>query len=504
MHQLSGPPDPFSLACTPLELFGQIFDDYPEGVTVYDVHTRVIYYNRAQGLLDDLDPQHALGKTLLELYRVGDNSSFPTLHCLFKKQPLINQPCYYYTHRGKLINSIHNIFPLIQNGALSGCVCLIRDYGQMAGQYHAVQNLGAAPAPDDSGAGARTRDRVKYTFDEIVTQSPMMRKSLEIAARSANSPSSVFLYGETGCGKEMFAQAIHNISSRRNRPFMAVNCAAIPESLLEGLLFGTVRGAFTGAQDKPGLLELADGGTIFLDEINSMPLGLQSKMLRAIQEKTIRRVGGSTEKPINLKIVSAANEPPQKAVAAGTLRPDLLFRLGVVTIRLYPLRERPEDLPLLTRHFIKKLNRRLSKRIISLSADMEKRFRDYAWPGNVRELEHALEGAMNMVSAGEETLQPEHFGASLIGGEWLEGFARLTEADYRPGERRLERPDGGGLAEKVTSNEPEILLKALADCGGVAARAARSLNISPQLMQYKMKKYGLKSRLSVTIREIAE
>ncbi len=468
------------------ELFAQMFDDFPSGVMVLNVHTALVYYNRAQGLLDDLEPEQALGKAILELYRVGDNTSYPTLMCLFSRKPLINYPCYYYTPRGKLINSIHNVFPLINDGKLAGCICFIREYGELAGQYTLAINQDRRP--DFS-----LIRKPKPTFDQIITQDQAMRQSLEIVSRSANSPSPVMLYGETGTGKEMFAQAIHDISRRRQNSFLTLNCAAIPESLLEGILFGTVKGAFTGSLDKPGIMELADGGTIFLDEINSMPLGLQSKMLRAIQEQKIRRVGASKEKSVSLKIISASNVHPPKAVTDGHLRADLLFRLGVVMVHIPPLRERRGDIPILVRHFIKKLNLRLNKKVAALSPALEEAFERYQWPGNVRELEHAIEGAMNIIHEEETVLEPAHFGASLF-GEVLNSFVGQSPGGGGSG------PAAAPASADLLDDEGERVAQALEASGGNAAKAARSLNISPQLMNYKMKKYGLKKQITIKVR----
>ncbi len=471
------------------ELFAQLFDDFPEGVMVLNVHTVLVYYNKAQGLIDDLEPEQALGRTILDLYRVGDNTSFPTLRCLFSRKPLVNYPCYYFTHRGKLINSIHNVFPLLNQDKLVGCICFIHEYGEIAGQY----SLALSAAPDERSDAVKPAKATKHTFNQIVTQDPLMRRSLEIASQAARTPSPIMLYGETGCGKEMFARAIHDTGDRRQKPFLALNCAAIPESLLEGLLFGTVKGAFTGAEDKPGILEMADGGTIFLDEINSMPMGLQSKMLRAIQEQRIRRVGGAREKEISLKIISACNVHPQKAVTDGHLRPDLFFRLGVVLIGIPPLRERRGDIPILVEYFIGKLNQRLCKKVKTISPALVEAFGQYYWPGNVRELEYALEGAMNLVRE-EDILEPAHFATSLIGGMLNgPGSASLSSAVFT----------SGSADPAATGRDPEEvgrLLAALEAAGGKAADAARSLGISPQLMNYKMKKYGLKKRLKVTVR----
>ena len=464
---------------TDADLFSQMFDDYPDGVMVLNMDTVLVYYNKAQGLIDDLDPSQAVGKTILDLYRVSDNGNYPTLRCLFSRKPLINNACYYYTHLGKLINSIHNVFPLSSGGRIKGCICFIRDYGEINTQYNkAASNLKRA----DNGNNIKNR----HTFAEIVTQDAVMREGLEIISRSANSPSPIMIYGETGCGKEMFAQAVHDISSRRQKPFMAVNCAAIPESLLEGMLFGTVKGAFTGAMDKPGLMEMADGGTLFLDEINSMPPGLQSKMLRAIQDQKIRRIGASKEKAVSLKIISATNTHPHKAVAQGNLRSDLLFRLGVVMVEIPPLRERRGDIPILVGHFIKKLNQRLNKKVEMLSPSLEGAFASYHWPGNVRELEHAIEGAMNIAGDDETLLEPAHFKSSLFGGA-------LSSLDLAPKNQASKRK-AGPMGPKTDQEEVLLLMETMEKTGGNAAKAARLLNISPQLMNYKLNKYGLKNK----------
>ncbi|MDR2461531.1 MAG: sigma 54-interacting transcriptional regulator [Deltaproteobacteria bacterium] len=460
------------------ELLPQMFDNFPIGVTVMNLKTEIVYYNEAQATIDEISQDQVIGKTLLELYRVNDNTNYPTLQCLFSRKPLINFPCFYYTHYGKLINSLHNVYPLFNNGKLIGSICFISEFGKITKQFHMTE--GAESALEQMGPNRSSR----YTFDQIKTNDEGMRRSLAVAMKTANSLSPIMLYGETGSGKEMFAQAIHEYSERREKPFVAVNCASIPESLLEGILFGTVKGAFTGAQNKAGLLELADGGTIFLDEVNSMPFGLQSKMLRAIQERAIRRVGDSKEKAITLKIISATNSHPNKAVAIGELRADFFYRLGVVIVSIPPLRERDGDIQLLSGHFVKKLNKRLKTNIKSIHPEVEKAFLNYSWPGNVRELEHAIESAMNLAADNDITLEPGHFASSL--------FADIL-ANPGPTMVLTNKPI---LSAPNSKKEEEIkmLTDALEMADGVSAKAAKILNISPQLFNYRMKKFGLKRK----------
>lgn len=465
------------------QLFQQIFDEYPVGVMVFDIETKLVYYNKRQGQIDHLTRKEVMGKTLLDLYRVGDNRDFPTLRCLFSRQPLINYPCYYRTHLGRLINSIHNVFPIFRDQRLKGCVCFIDEYGEMVNQYNIVKK------PYLPTIKTSRVSKNNHSFVDLITKDPIMQQSMEIISSAANSPSPIMLCGETGCGKEMFAQAVHDISRRRNKAFMTLNCAAIPETLLEGMLFGTVKGAFTGAIDKAGIMEIADGGTIFLDEINSMPMTLQSKMLRAIQDQKIRRVGSTQEKTVSLKIISASNIHPLTAVSSGQMRADLLFRLGVVLVEIPPLRQRPDDIPLLTNHFIHKHNRRLYKNIETVSPELMDAFSRYHWPGNVRELEHAIEAAMNIIADGETVLRLEHFRSSLLRGV-VEKFSRQSQ----------EKTEAQNLGDKMTlsalkgEDEAIILEEALKAADYKAARAARSLGISAQLMNYKMNKYGLKKK----------
>ena len=473
-----------------LEVFAQLFDHLPLGVSVHDVNNTVIYYNQAHGLIDDMNPAEVIGRSISEVWRPFDSKGLLSQRCLDTRQPIINRPMFYYTRLGKLVNSIHHVFPIIVDQRLSGCVCFVGEYNDLAIKPDPAL-VGRPPTAEVSAGRSGS-----YTFDHIITQTPAMRRAIEVVARSADSDSAIMLYGETGCGKEMFAQAAHNYSRRAAKPFMAVSCAAIPENLLEGLLFGTVKGAFTGAQDRPGLMELADGGALFLDEINSMPLGLQSKMLRALQERTVKRVGGARELPVSLKIISATNNHPHRAVTEGQLRPDLLYRLGVVIVEIPPLRDRKDDLELLADHFIKKFNRRLGRQVTGLDPAMKEAFEKHYWPGNVRELEHVIESAMNLIAADETWLEVGHFSSSLLNRDMAGDPNAQSPA---PRSERVRADQAGPGKPPADPDEAAGIIKALEAAGGNAARAARALNISPQLMHHRMKKHGLKKRIVVKV-----
>ncbi|MCP3876099.1 MAG: transcriptional regulator, partial [Desulfobacteraceae bacterium] len=251
------------------------------------------------------------------------------------------------------------------------------------------------------------------TFERIIGKTPAFVNAINASRMAASTPSPVMLFGETGTGKELFARALHNHSSRSAKKYTPVNCAAIPENLLEGILFGTSKGAFTGSVDKAGLFERTNKGTIFLDEVNSMPIGLQSKILRSIQESKVRRVGALKEIETDLKIISSVNNDPHVSISNGTLRSDLFYRLGVVFIHIIPLRERMDDLGLLVNHFIEKHNTLLGKSVQKASDKVMKLFKKYTWPGNVRELEHVIEGAMNVIGT-NKTIQIRHLQSHFL------------------------------------------------------------------------------------------
>lgn len=255
----------------------KVLADFDEGVIIADREGRIIFYNRTMGKIDDLDPKEVLGKKVTDIYELNTDTSI-IYRCLNTDQPIINDPLIYRTHLGKTAYTLDSALPLFQRGKVVGAICFVKDYNLLENAFDAAaQALPPAANPYDNGT--------RFTFRDIVGKNPEFLRAIKITGMAAASPSSVMLVGDTGTGKELFAQAIHNHSSRKKYPYIAINCAAIPENLLEGILFGTAKGAFTGAMDKPGLFERANGGTVFLDEINSMPTGLQAKLLRVLQGK---------------------------------------------------------------------------------------------------------------------------------------------------------------------------------------------------------------------------
>jgi arginine utilization regulatory protein len=452
-----------------------IFDSFSDGVIVTNSDGVIVYYNRAMSRIDELDPDTVISSRVTDVYDL-DNSTSLIMQCLTKREPIIDEPIYYRTRMGKFANTIHNVMPIFNKKKMVGAICFIRD-------YHALANTIASmhvPGKDHQF------DSASVTFEKIIGNDRAFIDAINSARMAASTPSPVMLFGETGTGKELFARAIHNHSSRSTKKYTPVNCAAIPENLLEGILFGTSKGAFTGAVDKAGLFETTSNGTIFLDEINSMPMGLQSKILRSIQESLVRRVGALKEIEINLKIISSVNKDPHIAIAEQTLRSDLFYRLGVVFIHIVPLRERMEDLELLINHFINKHNSRLYKNVVKISDNVMELLKLYNWPGNIRELEHVIEGAMNSVGTGEvirvNHLQT-HFSNWPVKGRALNLLRRSDD--------QFSGASNINLIKNKSDHEEGIITASLLENKGNITRTAGALGISRQLLYYKIKKFNI-------------
>jgi DNA-binding NtrC family response regulator len=344
-----------------------------------------------------------------------------------------------------------------------------------------------------AGAEASGSQRAPGARFGIIGTSTGIADLYAILERVADTPTTVLITGESGTGKELVARALHDHSSRKDKPFIKVNCAAIPKELIESELFGYERGAFTGAvSSKPGRFELANGGTLFLDEIGEIPVEMQVKLLRALQESEFERVGGIKTIRVDVRLVAATNRDLKKLLAGGTFREDLYYRLNVVPIRLPALRERAVDIPLLVVHFLGRFNERLKKHVVGVEPDALDVLSSYAWPGNIRELENVVERAVlfcDTQNVRVQDLPPE------VRGTLAPAQAPITDADLQ-----AAFASEGGLKEhvKVAMNrlERELVGRALAQTSGNVTHAARLLKISRKGLQLKMKELGLREGAS--------
>jgi two-component system, NtrC family, response regulator PilR len=322
--------------------------------------------------------------------------------------------------------------------------------------------------------------RDRYHFGNIIGQSPKMMALYDLLEKVSPTKTNILIAGESGTGKELVAKAIHYNSVRKEKPFVTLNCGAIPESLIESELFGHMRGAFTDAiATKKGLFEVADEGTIFLDEISELPLLMQVKLLRVLQDKEFKRVGGTEDIRVDIRIISATNKDLEEAVKEKHFREDLFYRLNVIQIKLPPLRDRKEDIPILAGHFLKKYSEELNKNILKTSPEALQILLNYEYPGNVRELQNIIERAVALESGQELTV---HNLSSYLSEQPL----------LRKGPIDIEIPNEGIDLEKMVEDlERTLLLKALDKTKGIKKKAAELLRINFRSMRYRLEKYGL-------------
>lgn len=459
----------------------RILDTIDDCVFIIDNKGKFVLYNKANARLDNLPADKVIGKHITEVYNLNENTSI-TLQVLDQKKAIKNVYQEYETISGKHVTSISSAYPIFVGKEQAGAVIITKDmniFKSMLTEFKSKSEQQDQFGNTESG----------YIFENIIGKSPLLKSSIELAKKAAQTNSSILVYGDTGTGKELLIQSIHN-TSQVHGPLIPLNCAAIPENLIEGLLFGTAKGAFTGSLDHIGLFEKASGGTLFLDELDSMNLNLQSKLLRAIEEGRIRRIGESEERIINTRIVSALSIGPLEAVEMGSLRRDLFYRLGVVIIKLPALKERMEDIPVLTGHFIEKYNRAFGKNVKSIDDETRALFHNYHWPGNVRELEHVIESAMNVIGA-DRKIRKEHLSQFFL-EQALGSRQNSTRPEKEQTASRLAAAENRSLKDTLDTVELEIIDDTLKSTRGNVSAAAKKLSLTRQSLDYKLKKYNLK------------
>ena len=430
-----------------------ILDSINEGVFTVGLDWRIASFNRAAERITGVRRRDAVGRPCCEVFRTNVCEGACVLKgTLATGQPTMNVPVYMVDAAGKRV-------PIRVSTAV-----LRDEAGRVVGGVETFQDLSQIEA-------LRKELESKYTFADIVGRSGAMRQLFEILPQLAESDSTVLIEGASGTGKELFARAIHNLSPRRDGPFVAINCGALPDTLLESELFGYKAGAFTDARrDKPGRFALADGGTILLDEIGDVSRAMQARLLRVLQEQTFEPLGGVEPVGVNVRVVAATNRSLARLVRKGLFREDLFYRVRVIRFELPRLRDRREDIPLLVGHFVAKFNRLQGKDVAGVSEDVLARLMEHEYPGNVRELGNIIEHAFVLCRSG------------LIGLEHLPPEFRGS------GAREAVRP-GGGMSLKAM--EKLLIEDALRRHAGSRRAAARELGIDPSTLFRKAKATGV-------------
>ena len=483
-----------------LEILLRVLDYLNEAVYIVDQDGIVIYVNRAAARLEQLDQEEMIGKTVQEIYgytELREEKNAPSLNVLKTGIPQVDENIEWFTKAGKNVNAITSSYPLLDQEDIIGVFSVSENIEELRTR---LKSVGAFERKNTYRLRKKLmRNGTIYIFDDIIGKSEVMQEAIALSKRFAIKKMPVMIYGETGTGKEMFAQSIHNASPYMNGNFVAVNCAAIPDNLLESTLFGTVKGAFTGAMDSPGLFEKAENGSIFLDEINSMPIALQAKLLRALQEKEVRRIGDTKNRKINCRILSAANKVPMEAIRSGEMREDLFYRLSTGLVSVPPLRERGHDLDLLVRRFMEKSNEELNISVERVSSSLSSLLHSYYWPGNIRELANTVESAMNMTQDGEDTLDVHHLPSYLKNHFKKEISAMPTAMQvFSHPNHTMKLYDNypvmdfhSDLSTMVGQYEKNILEIALASTGGNLTRCGEKLGITRQGLMKKVQKYHI-------------
>ncbi len=434
-----------------------VFDQLSDALVLYDPDLVITGVNKAAENLFGMPAEEMLGKACREVFRCGVcEPGCGMLVGLNQAQSGPYSTVRLHTASGQeRLAVIRTAQVFGEDGRLEGVVATVKDVTEEA-------------APQKR---------------EVVAESPAMREVLNFVRRvAATEATTILIEGENGTGKDLIAKTLHYQSMRQAEPFIAINCAAIPETLLESELFGYEKGAFTDARaQKRGIFELADKGTLFLDEIGEIPLVLQAKLLRVLEEQSFRRLGGLRDINLNLRFIAATNKNLREAVREGAFRQDLYFRLNVIQIVIPPLRERPEDILPMAKFFIEHYNRKFKRSIEGISPQAQQLLLAHDWPGNVRELRNAVERAMILEES--SLLTPASFPISITRSE-----ARTAAPAARAG-TVPEIPDGGLSLEE---NEKMLVMQALEKTGGNQTQAARLLKITRDTLRYKMKKFSLK------------
>lgn len=451
----------------------KILDNINEGIHVVNEVGKTIIYNKKMSELESMDKDIVLGKKITDVFPSLNENNSTLMLTLKNKKEIKNNQQEYLNKYGQKIITINSTIPIfLENGSV-WALEIARDITETKKLYNKIVSLQEKLYTDDNLDDDQNRH---FTFNDIKGENKKLKQVMNYARQAARTDSSILIVGDTGTGKELFAQGIHSGSRRQNKPFIAQNCAALPENLLEGILFGTRKGGFTGAINRKGLFEQANGGTLLLDEINSMSKSLQAKLLRVLQEGLVRPVGGKEDIKVDVRIIATSNKSPVESIREGNLREDLYYRLAVVLLQLPLLSERQDDILLLANYFINIINKKFNKRIMGLSDEVKEIFYNYSWPGNVRQLEHVIEGAINIISDGNY-IKKEHVKPFLI--------------DIRSNQKEQKIDNQKTLPEKMEKLEKEYIIEALKKNAKNITTTAKYLGIKRQSLQYRMNKYDI-------------
>lgn len=455
-----------------------------EGIQIYNRQGYNVYLNKISEQMSGIDRDEFMGAHLVDLYNLDED--FSTVLTTIRTGVQTTDRCdYFETRDHKALITINSGFPMYYHDELFGVVLTENSVDTINKQAHKKLFLNEYLQSKNKHLPASKY----FQFKDIIHQSRKMEDLIQLSKKVAMTSSSVLIYGETGTGKELLAQSIHSFSTGSDKPFVAVNCAAIPESLAESLFFGVVKGAYTGSENSEGYFSQANGGTLFLDEVNSMSLNMQSKLLRTLQNKTYRKIGSQREYPFVARIITASNDDLTTLIEEKTFRSDFYYRISTITLDLPSLTERKEDIPLLTNHFITKFNEKYMKRVSSVSLKVSAFLSGYHWVGNIRELENVIEYAFALIPDNTEVLGVEHLPEYLT--LHVEHMSKPVELI-----KKYQSPVDFSASLEVTLSAYErwLIENHLEINNWNVTKTAEILELKRQSLQYRMKKYGISAK----------
>ncbi|WNS76356.1 sigma 54-interacting transcriptional regulator [Bacillus sp. DTU_2020_1000418_1_SI_GHA_SEK_038] len=458
----------------------KIIESLGEGIMMSNQKGEIVLYNLAQEKMEGLNRNEIIGQHLWSVYNYNPQNS-EHKHTFKTGKPIFSRYRAHSTVNGvpKYVN--YSTFPIQKDGETIAVYSISTNETRLKDMlYQTIEQKRKITSSEKSGA--ESKNGTTYTFENIKGNSLALKNLIKEAQNIAIHNTDVLIVGETGTGKELFAQSIHNHSPRANSPFIAINCAAIPENLLESTLFGTVKGAFTGATNQIGLFEHAKDGTLFLDEINSMPMTLQSKLMRVLQERLVRRVGSNDVTPVQCTVISASNEDPERLISEGKMRLDLFYRIARTSLFIPPLRERTEDIHFFIEYFLESYQDKFNKEVPNLSKSLQTTLLQYYWPGNTRELEHLIENIIIRVNETDRVIEVDHLPTYIrrkIFSQTKNKSSEMKELEKKP------------IKSIFANSKEHFILTTLEQTDWNISKAARKLGITRQSLQYHIKKYGI-------------
>lgn len=465
-------------------------------ILIVDKNYRIVYNTRYDAQINEESAEYVssdvFGKYYFDVYPNLSREDCSVSRCMQTGDVIVNKNQEYYDYRGRRFKTNNVTVPLMRKGQLVAVVELAMDTPEGEDD----QFLAAENARFEEFVSKLKQEAGLITFDTILTVNPQMKASIERAQILARLPNPTLIYGETGTGKELFAQSMIGCSGVNDKKVVIQNCAAVPEGLLESILFGAVKGSYTGSENITGLFEQADGGILFLDELNSIPYGVQSKLLRVIQDGTFRPIGARNDKHVNVKVIAAMNIDPVEAINNQVLRSDLFYRFSSGLVNLLPLRQRKEDIILYLKYFTEYFSSVYGKSVAGVSEEVKQLFYEYDWPGNVREIKNTIESMVVTAKSGEA------LDTSCIPSYIMEQFNKIQQTRSAEDARekvknqlckRLEEECEENLEyhEIMDTLERELILKALEKSGGSRGKAAKLLGLPRNTFKYRLEKFNL-------------